>query len=66
MQWLQRLNKEGVTGLIEKERSGGRPAQINRKTTNQLKRAVITNPERWQGYPVIERMEFYTVRYHFI
>ncbi|MBA3037592.1 MAG: hypothetical protein FP814_14005 [Desulfobacterium sp.] len=31
---MQRLNNEGVTGLIEKERSG-RPVQINKNTRSQ-------------------------------
>ncbi|MFH2044677.1 MAG: helix-turn-helix domain-containing protein [Pseudomonadota bacterium] len=39
VQWIQRLNNEGVTGLIEKERSG-RPAQINKNSRSQPKRAL--------------------------
>ena len=63
VQWIQRLNQEGVEGLLEKSRSG-RPVRMSKRIQNQLEEALIKNPRevglsrnRWDGIAVTEYLE---------
>ena len=63
VQWIQRLNREGVSGLLEKKRCG-RPVRMNESIQNQLEQALMKDPRevglsrnRWDGIAVVEYLE---------
>ncbi len=63
VQWIQRLNKEGVTGLEEKGRDG-RPLKLDRRVQNQLEQALMKHPcelglsyDHWDEITVVEYLE---------
>jgi transposase len=63
VQWIQRLNKEGVSGLAEK-RHFGRPIRMDESIQNQLEQALMKSPReiglsrnRWDGVSVVEYVE---------
>jgi transposase len=63
VQWIQRLNEQGIEGLEEKPRPG-RPVRMNREIQTQLELALTSSPRdkglsrnRWDGVAVIEYLE---------
>jgi transposase len=63
VQWIQRLNQEGITGLLEKNRSG-RPVRITESIQSRLEKALMKDPReaglsrnRWDGIAVAEYLE---------
>ena len=63
VQWIQRLNEEGVSGLEEKSRPG-RPVRMDEQVQKQLEQALIKDPReiglsrnRWDGLAVVEYLE---------
>jgi len=63
VQWIQRLNEEGVSGLEEKNRPG-RPVRLNEQVQKQLEQALMKDPRevglsrnRWDGLAVVEYLE---------
>jgi len=63
VQWIQRLNKEGISGLEEKPRFG-RPVRMNENIQKLLEQALMKDPRnqgisrnRWDGVAVVEYLE---------
>ena len=63
VQWIQRLNEQGVEGIEEKPRPG-RPVRMNAHIQMQLEQALMSNPRehglsrnRWDGVAVVEYLE---------
>jgi transposase len=63
VQWIQRLNKEGVIGLMEKERCG-RPVRMNMKVQKHLEQALMKDAREvglsrnhWDGITVVEYLK---------
>jgi transposase len=63
VQWIQKVNNQGISGLEEGERSG-RPARINLKIQNELEHALQKSPKdfglkrnHWDGIVVTEYLE---------
>jgi transposase len=58
--WIKRANKEGLTAIEDKARSG-RPGKFNAKVAKELEEALKKSPEeyglsrfRWDGIVVVE------------
>lgn len=58
--WIKRANKEGITSIEDKPRSG-RPGQLDDKVSRALQEALSKSPEeyglsrfRWDGVVVVE------------
>lgn len=63
VQWVQRLNKEGVSGLEERQ-GRGRPGRMDEDVLALLEQALRKNPReaglsrnRWDGISVVEYLE---------
>jgi len=63
VQWIQRLNDEGISGLEEKRRPG-RPLRLDEQVQKQLEQALMRDPRemglshnRWDGLAVVEYLE---------
>jgi transposase len=63
VQWIQRLNEEGVSGLEEKP-GRGRPGRMNEDIQRLLEQALMKDPReaglsrnRWDGISVVEYLE---------
>lgn len=63
VQWIQRLNEEGVLGLEEKQRRG-RPGRMDEDIQRLLEQALMRDPKeaglsrnRWDGISVVEYLE---------
>jgi len=63
VQWIQRLNEQGMEGLEEKPRAG-RPVRMNENIQMQLEQALMSDPRqlglsrnRWDGVAVVEYLE---------
>ena len=63
VQWIQRLNEQGVSGLEEKNRPG-RPVRMDEQVQKQLEQALMKDPRemglsrnRWDGLTVVEYLE---------
>jgi len=60
VQWVQRLNNQGLSGLEEKPRPG-RPIRLDAKIQEQLEHTLMKDPReaglsrnRWDGVAVVE------------
>jgi len=63
VQWIQRLNQQGIEGLEEKPRLG-RPVRMNQQIQTQLELALMSDPRqkglsrnRWDGVAVVEYLQ---------
>lgn len=63
VQWIQKVNSQGISGLEEGERSG-RPSRINSKIQKELEQALQKSPKdyglkrnHWDGIVVTEYLE---------
>jgi len=63
VQWIQRINQEGIEGLLEKNRKG-RPVRLNESIQSQLEQVLMQSPHelglsrnRWDGIAVAEYLE---------
>jgi len=63
VQWIQRLNEDGLTGLEEKPRPG-RPVRLAENIQLQLEKALMSDPRqcglsrnRWDGVAVVEYLQ---------
>lgn len=63
VQWIQRLNEQGVSGLEEKQRCG-RPARMDEDIQRLLEQALMKDPRevglsrsRWDGVSVAEYLQ---------
>ena len=63
VQWIQRLNNQGVSGLEEKPRPG-RPIRMDAKIQKQLEHTLTRDPReaglsrnRWDGVAVVEYLQ---------
>jgi len=63
VQWIQRLNEQGIEGLEEKPRPG-RPKRMDESIQMKLEQALMSDPRklglsrnRWDGVAVVEYLE---------
>lgn len=63
VQWIQRLNNQGIEGLEEQPRPG-RPVRMTEEIQMELERALMSDPRdlglsrnRWDGVTVVEYLE---------
>ena len=63
VQWIQRLNNQGLSGLEEKPRPG-RPIRLDAEIQEQLEHTLMGNPReaglsrnRWDGVAVVEYLQ---------
>jgi transposase len=63
VQWIQRLNKQGIEGLEEQTRPG-RPVRMTEEMQMKLEQALMKDPKdlglsrnRWDGVAVVEYLE---------
>jgi transposase len=63
VQWIQRLNNQGLSGLEEKPRPG-RPIRLDAKIQKQLEYTLMRDPRetglsrnRWDGVAVVEYLQ---------
>lgn len=63
VQWIQRLNSQGIEGLEEQARPG-RPVRMTEEIQMELEEALMSDPKdfglsrnRWDGVTVVEYLE---------
>jgi transposase len=63
VQWIQRLNNQGIEGLEEQPRPG-RPVRMTEEIQTELEQALMSDPRdlglsrnRWDGVAVVEYLE---------